>query len=92
MHEVSTNSIFQTILYIFKAKNQNLKEKHEVKIFWKSVVIHFFYGEGDLKKEIKRLQRYRDQIKSWMGNDHVKDKRLLIQARKNIELVKGFFF
>jgi len=54
---------------VHEAKNQNLKEKHE----------------ADLKKEIKRLQRYRDQIKSWMGNDHVKDKRLLIENRKHIE-------
>merc|ERR1719204_1373756 len=55
---------------VHEAKKQNLKEKHE----------------AELKKEIKRLQRYRDQIKSWMGNDYVKEKRALAEARKNIEL------
>ncbi|CAH8507559.1 unnamed protein product [Heterobilharzia americana] len=41
--------------------------------------------EGDLKKEIKKLQRLRDQIKVWITANEVKDKRLLLEARKEIE-------
>jgi hypothetical protein len=38
--------------------------------------------EGDLKKEIKKLQRLRDQIKSWLGSSDIKDKAQLTEARK----------
>ncbi|CAH8843067.1 unnamed protein product [Trichobilharzia szidati] len=41
--------------------------------------------EGDLKKEIKKLQRLRDQIKTWITASEVKDKRPLLEARKEIE-------
>jgi CCR4-NOT transcription complex subunit 3 len=51
------------------AETQNLKEKHEI----------------DLKKEIKKLQRLRDQIKTWVGSSEVKDKDALVEARKLIE-------
>jgi len=50
-------------------KNQNQKEKFEV----------------DLKKEIKRLQRYRDSVKTWASQDAIKQKPPLIEARKEIE-------
>ena len=43
--------------------------------------------EGDLKKEIKKLQRFRDQIKTWIASNDVKDKQPLIDARKLIESV-----
>jgi CCR4-NOT transcription complex subunit 3 len=43
--------------------------------------------EGDLKKEIKKLQRYRDQIKTWAGSNDIKDKKPLIESRKQIETV-----
>ncbi|KAG1713518.1 hypothetical protein DVH05_001305 [Phytophthora capsici] len=54
---------------VYAATAQNQKEKHE----------------ADLKKEIKKLQRFRDQIKTWIGNSDVKDKRPLVDARKLIE-------
>lgn len=41
--------------------------------------------EADLKKEIKKLQRYRDQIKTWIQSSEIKDKKALIDARKLIE-------
>lgn len=41
--------------------------------------------EADLKKEIKKLQRYRDQIKQWASSSDVKDKAPLLAARKDIE-------
>jgi CCR4-NOT transcription complex subunit 3 len=49
--------------------NQSQKEKYEM----------------DLKKEIKKLQRLRDQIKSWISSSDVKDKEALFEARKLIE-------
>lgn len=41
--------------------------------------------EQDLKKEIKKLQRLRDQIKTWCASNEVKDKRPLLEDRKLIE-------
>ena len=37
------------------------------------------------KKEIKKLQRHRDQIKTWIASSDIKDKRALMDARKLIE-------
>lgn len=53
------------------ATTYSLKEKHE----------------ADLKKEIKRLQRLRDQIKVWQTLDEIKDKQALNETRKAIEVV-----
>lgn len=41
--------------------------------------------EADLKKEIKKLQRHRDQIKTWLSSNDVKDKRPLTEHRRLIE-------
>ena len=54
---------------VYSATQQNQKEKYEV----------------ELKKEIKKLQRLRDQIKTWIGSSDVKDKDALIDVRKLIE-------
>ena len=43
--------------------------------------------EEDLKKEIKKLQRLRDQIKSWLNSPEVKDKAVLLEHRKLVETV-----
>jgi CCR4-NOT transcription complex subunit 3 len=43
--------------------------------------------EDNLKKEIKKLQRYRDQIKTWAAGNEVKDKSQLMEHRKRIEKV-----
>ncbi|PVU97430.1 hypothetical protein BB561_000534 [Smittium simulii] len=51
------------------ATTTSLKDKHE----------------ADLKKEIKKLQRLRDQIKSWIQSSEVKEKSELIHHRKLIE-------
>jgi len=51
------------------ASNSNQKEKYE----------------EDLKKEIKKLQRLRDQIKTWVASGEVKDKSTLMDNRKLIE-------
>eukprot|EP00771_Trimastix_marina_P000735 gnl/Trimastix_PCT/1765.p1 GENE.gnl/Trimastix_PCT/1765~~gnl/Trimastix_PCT/1765.p1 ORF type:complete len:755 (-),score=162.44 gnl/Trimastix_PCT/1765:306-2570(-) len=54
---------------VHNAVNANQKEKYE----------------GDLKKEIKKLQRYRDQVKTWMSSNDIKDKTSLANARRMIE-------
>ena len=54
---------------VYSAEQQNQKEKYEV----------------ELKKEIKKLQRLRDQIKTWIGGSEVKDKDALLEARRLIE-------
>eukprot|EP00891_Asterochloris_glomerata_P001848 jgi/Astpho2/1848/e_gw1.00038.254.1_t len=54
---------------VYDTDNMNQKEKYE----------------GDLKKEIKKLQRYRDQIKTWISGSDIKDKAALVEARKAVE-------
>ena len=54
---------------VYSANSQSQKEKYE----------------QDLKKEIKKLQRQRDQIKTWIANSDIKDKRRLLENRKLIE-------
>jgi len=45
--------------------------------------------EGDLKREIKKLQRMRDQVKSWAASNDVKDKAPLLEQRQRIETVRS---
>jgi CCR4-NOT transcription complex subunit 3 len=54
---------------VYSAEQQNQKEKYEI----------------ELKKEIKKLQRLRDQIKTWIGGTEVKDKDALLDTRRLIE-------
>lgn len=39
-----------------------------------------------MKKEIKKLQRFRDQVKQWAASNDVKDKNPLLDARRRIEV------
>ena len=57
---------------VHHASNSNQKEKYE----------------EDLKKEIKKLQRLRDQIKTWIASAEIKDKSVLVEKRKLIEAVR----
>ncbi|KAF9956991.1 general negative regulator of transcription subunit 5 [Mortierella alpina] len=59
----------ETLEKIEISTNVNQKEKYE----------------SDLKKEIKKLQRLRDQIKTWAASNDIKDKRALMDNRKLIE-------
>jgi CCR4-NOT transcriptional regulation complex NOT5 subunit len=43
--------------------------------------------ELDLKTQIKKLQRLRDQIKTWVANNDIKDKSQLLENRRLIETV-----
>ncbi|KAJ2396444.1 general negative regulator of transcription subunit 5 [Coemansia sp. RSA 2603] len=54
---------------VLNASNASQKEKYET----------------DLKKEIKKLQRLRDQIKTWLQSNDIKDKQDLLHHRKLIE-------
>ena len=49
---------------VYDTDNANQKEKFE----------------ADLKKEIKKLQRYRDQIKTWIQSSEIKDKKVLLNS------------
>lgn len=42
--------------------------------------------EAELKTQIKKLQRDREQIKSWQSDKSIKDKNSLADARKKIEV------
>lgn len=44
--------------------------------------------EDQLKREIKKLQRFRDQIKTWAAGNEVKDKSPLLEQRRAIETVR----
>eukprot|EP00095_Tigriopus_kingsejongensis_P010129 maker-scaffold75_size407189-snap-gene-2.15 protein:Tk10129 transcript:maker-scaffold75_size407189-snap-gene-2.15-mRNA-1 annotation:"ccr4-not transcription complex subunit 3-like" len=55
---------------VHNASNTNQKEKYE----------------EDLKKEIKKLQRLRDQIKTWIASGSINDKSILMEKRKLIEM------
>ena len=58
-------------IQVQNATNLNQKEKYET----------------ELKKEIKKLQRLREQIKTWQSSNEIKDKKPLLEARKHIEQV-----
>jgi CCR4-NOT transcription complex subunit 3 len=45
--------------------------------------------EDSLKKEIKKLQRSRDKIKTWASANDVKDKKPLMDKRRQIETVSA---
>ena len=54
---------------LHESDNQNQKDKFE----------------SELKKEIKRLQKLRDQIKTWLQSSEVKEKKALMDGRKAVE-------
>lgn len=42
--------------------------------------------ENDLKKEIKKLQRFREQVKNWQAANEIKDKNQLLEHRRLVEV------
>ncbi|CUS23240.1 LAQU0S09e00276g1_1 [Lachancea quebecensis] len=42
--------------------------------------------ECDLKREVKKLQRLREQIKSWQSSPDIKDKDSLLEHRRSVEV------
>lgn len=64
--------VFQeTMAKMLEANSENQREKFQL--------------QDDLKKEIKKLQRLRDQIKGWQNSSDIKDKDKLTYYRKLIE-------
>ncbi|KAA1465970.1 hypothetical protein DENSPDRAFT_830686 [Dentipellis sp. KUC8613] len=62
--------VFESIYEKMQAStNQTQKEKQEM----------------DLKTQIKKLQRLRDQIKTWVASNDIKDKTPLLENRRLIE-------
>lgn len=47
--------------------------------------------EQDLKKETKKLQRLRDQLKTWLSSNDIKDKSALLENKKLIETLMERF-
>lgn len=47
--------------------------------------------ENDLKTQIKKLQRLRDQIKTWVASNDIKDKSVLLENRRLIETVSDLY-
>lgn len=47
--------------------------------------------ENDLKTQIKKLQRLRDQIKTWVASNDIKDKSVLLENRRLIETVSYIY-
>ncbi|KAF8259901.1 Not1 N-terminal domain, CCR4-Not complex component-domain-containing protein [Lactarius quietus] len=48
--------------------------------------------ETDLKTQIKKLQRLRDQIKTWVASNDIKDKTALLENRRLIETVRALHY
>lgn len=46
--------------------------------------------EADLKTQIKKLQRLRDQIKTWAAGNDIQDKSALLENRRLIEAVRSY--
>jgi CCR4-NOT transcription complex subunit 3 len=66
--------LFESIYEKMQAStNQTQKEKLEL----------------DLKTQIKKLQRLRDQIKTWVASNDIKDKSQLLDNRRLIETVSN---
>lgn len=42
--------------------------------------------ENDLKKETKKLQRFREQVKNWQAANEIKDKNQLLEHRRLVEV------
>mmetsp|Transcript_9050 Transcript_9050/g.29155 ORF Transcript_9050/g.29155 Transcript_9050/m.29155 type:complete len:672 (+) Transcript_9050:57-2072(+) len=62
--------VFQQIFDRLKECDSSLKEKYE----------------ADLKKELKKLQKFRDQIKNWSADTAIKDKTSLNEYKRKIEI------
>ncbi|VEU22909.1 DEKNAAC104003 [Brettanomyces naardenensis] len=41
--------------------------------------------ESELKKEIKKLQRFREQVKNWQATNEIKEKEKLLEYRRLVE-------
>lgn len=86
---MASRKIQQEIDKTFKKVDEGIEEFNGIydKIYSSSNAAQKDKLEDNLKREIKKLQRSRDQIKTWAAGNEVKDKTQLLEYRKKIEKV-----
>lgn len=86
---MASRKIQQEIDKTFKKVDEGIEEFNGIydKIYSSTNAAQKDKLEDNLKREIKKLQRSRDSIKSWAAGNEVKDKSQLLEYRKKIEKV-----
>lgn len=86
---MASRKIQQEIDKTFKKVDEGIEEFNGIydKIYTSNNAAQKDKLEDNLKREIKKLQRSRDQIKTWAAGNEVKDKTQLLDYRKKIEKV-----
>jgi CCR4-NOT transcription complex subunit 3 len=87
---MASRKIQQEIDKTFKKVDEGIEEFNSIydKIYSSQNAAQKDKLEDNLKREIKKLQRSRDQIKTWAAGSEVKDKTQLMEYRKRIEKVR----
>ena len=87
---MASRKIQQEIDKVFKKVDEGIEEFNDIyeKIYSSNNAAQKDKLEENLKREIKKLQRSRDQIKTWAAGNEVKDKTQLLDYRKKIEKVR----
>ena len=78
--------LLQEIQQVLKKIEEGMADFDEIweKVYAADTQAHKERWEAELKKEIKKLQRFRDQIKAWLSSPEIKDKNPLFEARNVI--------
>lgn len=86
---MSGRKLQQEIDKTFKKVDEGIEEFNSIyeKIYSSQNASQKDKLEEHLKREIKKLQKHRDQIKSWAAGNDIKDKSGLLDQRKRIEKV-----
>lgn len=89
---MSLKKLQQEIDKTFKKVDEGIEEFNSIyeKIYSSQNASQKDKLEEHLKREIKKLQRYRDQIKTWAAGNEIKDKSGLLEQRKRIEKVSAY--
>ncbi|KAK5082009.1 general negative regulator of transcription subunit 5 [Lithohypha guttulata] len=84
---MSSRKLQQEIDKTFKKVDEGIEEFNSIydKIYSSQNASQKDKQEEHLKREIKKLQKHRDQIKSWAAGNEIKDKSGLLEQRKRIE-------
>lgn len=87
--KMSGRKLQQEIDKTFKKVDEGIEEFNSIyeKIYSSQNASQKDKLEEHLKREIKKLQKHRDQIKSWAAGNDIKDKSGLMEQRKRIEKV-----
>ena len=86
---MASRKLQQEIDKTFKKVDEGIEEFNSIyeKIYSSQNAAQKDKQEEHLKREIKKLQKHRDQIKSWAAGNEIKDKSGLFEQRKRIEKV-----